>query len=344
MVTRIKLIKKKDISKDNLSLIEIRKNIAKPKKFKSDVIFKIFLASITSSIFIIIGLMLYYLINSSWLSLSTYGINFLYGTEWNPTPADPNQPPIFGALPPLLGTLVTSGIALLISVPISIGIALTLSEFVSKRFNYWISFFVELLAAVPSVVYGLWGIFILIPFLNSTVYPFLQNTFGFLPFFQGINHGYNILTGSIILSIMITPTIAAISRDSYSSVPESQREAIIALGATKWECSSLVRKNGRSGVIGAIILGLGRAVGETMAITMVIGNSFNLFTSLFNPGYTLASLIANEFTEASSPAVYLSAIIEIGLVLFLLAFIINIVARLLIRYNQRKYKNIGGGF
>ncbi|MFX1498527.1 MAG: phosphate ABC transporter permease subunit PstC [Promethearchaeota archaeon] len=309
-------------------------------KLSGDSFFKSFLGIITILIFIIMGLLILTLVLDSLLSINTYGFEFLWGTVWNPTPANPNTPPEFGILPPLIGTLVTSLIAIIISFPISIGIALALSEFTSKKINFYVSFLVELLAAIPSVIYGLWGIFILIPFLRDYIYPGIQAIFGFIPIFQGADNGYNVFTGGIILAIMIIPTITAISRDIFSAVPNSQREAIIALGATKWESTKIIRKYGRSGVIGAVILGLGRAVGETMAVTMVIGNSFHLFDSLFDPSYTLASLIANEFTEASSPKVYLSALIETGLVLLILALVINITARLIIRYTTRKFKGV----
>ena len=308
-------------------------------RITGDSIFKSFLGIIAFLVFIILGLLILVLSLRSSLSIQTYGFSFLWGTEWNPTPPGGGSP-VFGVLPPLLGTIATSLIAILISFPLSMGIALALSEFTKKRINFWVSFLVELLAAIPSVIYGLWGIFTLIPFLTQNVYPVIQNLFWFVPFLQGATHGYNIFTGGIILAIMITPTITAISRDIFAAVPNSQREAIIALGATKWESTKIVRKYGRSGVIGAVILGLGRAVGETMAVTMVIGNSFNLFDSLFDPSYTLASLIANEFTEASSPEVYLSALIEVGLVLLILALIVNVIARLIIRYTKRKFRGV----
>jgi phosphate transport system permease protein len=300
------------------------------KKVSGDSAFKIVTALITCNIFVILGLMFYKIVQNSSLSIVTYGISFLWGTRWQPSPPNPNAQPLFGALPPIEGTLVTSGIALLLGVPISLGIALALSEFAPRRFNYAISFLVELLAAIPSVIYGLWGVFVLAPFLQHTVYPLLQATLGFLPIFQGALRGPSVLTGGIVLAIMIVPTVSAISRDVFAAVPQNQREAITALSATKWETAKIVMSYGRSGVIGAVILGLGRAVGETMAITMVIGNSFNMFSSLFSPGYTLSSVIANEFTEASSPKVYLSALIEIGLVLFVFALVINALARLVI--------------
>jgi phosphate transport system permease protein len=333
MKKRLSLIPKTNQKKEGIKIFL-------KERISGDSIFKSFLGTIAFFVFILIGLMILVLFVESYLSIQTFGIEFLWGTEWNPTPPDPNDPPVFGVLPPLLGTLTTSFIAILISFPISIGIALALSEFTKKRINFWLSFLVELLAAIPSVIYGLWGIFTLIPFLTKNVYPVIQNTLGFIPFFQGATHGYNIFTGGIILAIMIIPTITAISRDIFAAVPNSQREAIIALGATQWESTKIVRKYGRSGVIGAVILGLGRAVGETMAVTMVIGNSFNLFDSIFDPSYTLASLIANEFTEASSPQVYLSALIEVGLVLLIMALIINIIARLIIRYTTRKFKGV----
>jgi phosphate transport system permease protein len=316
-----------------------KKKIPVNIRLTGDSIFKSFLGIVTFLIFIILGLLILILTLGSLLSIDTYGFEFLWGTEWNPTPPGGGNP-VFGVLPPLLGTLASSLIAILISFPISIGIALALSEFSKKKFNFWVSFLVELLAAIPSVIYGLWGIFTLIPILSQYVYPAIQDVLGFIPIFQGATHGYNIFTGGIILAIMIVPTITAISRDIFAAVPNSQREAIIALGATKWESTKVVRKYGRSGVIGAVILGLGRAVGETMAVTMVIGNSFHLFDSLFDPSYTLASLIANEFTEASSPEVYLSALIEVGLVLLILALVVNVIARLIIRYTKRKFKGV----
>ena len=308
------------------------------KKLSGDSAFKVTITLIACNIFAILGLMIYKIIQNSWLSIKTYGISFLWGTTWQPFPANPSTPPSFGALPLIWGTLVTSAIALFLGVPVSLGISLALSEFAPKSFNYIISFFVELLAAIPSVIYGLWGIFILIPFLQAKVYPYLQAVLGFLPIFQGTIRGPSILTGGIVLAIMIIPTVSAISRDVFAAVPNSQREAIIALGATRWEKARVVMSYGRSGVIGAIMLGLGRAVGETMAITMVVGNSFNMFTSLLQPGSTLASIIANEFTEASSPPVYISALMEVGLILFALAIVVNALARLIIWRSSRGIK------
>lgn len=310
-------------------------------KLSGDSVFKIFIMLVACNIFLVVGLMFYEIIQNSWLSIQMYGAGFLLGTKWQPFPPDPSVLPSFGALPLIWGTLVTSAIALFLGVPVSLGISLALSEFAPKSFNYVVSFFVELLAAIPSVIYGLWGIFVLIPFLQTNVYPYLQGALGFLPIFQGTIRGPSILTGGIVLAIMIIPTVSAVSRDVFAAVPNSQREAIVALGATRWEKAKTVMSYGRSGVIGAIILGLGRAMGETMAITMVVGNSFNLFGSLFEPGSTLASIIANEFTEASSPPVYISALMEVGFILLALAIIVNALARLIIRRSTRKVNEAG---
>nr|MDO8099744.1 phosphate ABC transporter permease subunit PstC [Candidatus Njordarchaeota archaeon] len=322
------------IRKFNSHLINGLRTFWKNRK-SADLWFQVTIGLIACSVFVIIGLMVLDLLQQSTLSITTYGLSFLQGTTWQPFPPDPNAQPAFGALPPIAGTVVTSGVALLLGVPISLGIALALSEFAPRRFGYVVSFLVELLAAIPSVIYGLWGIFVLMPFLTQNVYPFLQKTFGFLPFFQGRIGGFNVLTAGIILAIMIVPTVSAISRDAFAAVPESQREAFVALGATRWETARFVVGYSRSGVIGAVVLGLGRAVGETMAVTMVIGNSFQVFGSLFDPATTLASVIANEFREATSPPIYVSAIMEIGLILFMLALVINLLARLTIRRSMR---------
>jgi phosphate transport system permease protein len=300
-----------------------------------DKAFKFLTAIFASSIFLILGLIVYELVNESQLSIQRFGIGFLIGTKWDPAISQ-----VFGALPLILGTLVTSAIALLIGVPISLGVGLALSEFTPKRFGFVISFLVELLAAIPSVIYGLWGIFILIPFLRNSVYPYLQTMFGFIPLFSGPIYGGGILTGGIILAIMIIPTVSAISRDVFSAVPDTQREAMLSLGATKWETAKTVVSYSRSGVIGAIILGLGRAAGETMAITMVIGNKLQFLpASLFDSWYTMASIIANEFTEATYD-LYVSALIEVGLVLFFITLIINVLARLIVWRSLRLTRGI----
>jgi phosphate transport system permease protein len=229
------------------------------------------------------------------------------------------------------GSVVTSAIALAIGVPISIGVAVFLSELSPQVLRSPLSFVVEMLAAVPSVVYGLWGLFILAPLLRDYVYPYLRTYLGFLPIFQGTIYGVSILTAGIVLAIMIIPIVSSISRDALLAVPNSQREAAYALGATKSEAIRIsVLSYARSGIFASIFLGLGRAFGETIAVTMVVGNTPLISSSLFSPGYTLASLIANEFTEATT-AVYISAIVEAGLVLLIVVFFTNVAARMLIR-------------
>ena len=261
--------------------------------------------------------------SSSMLSIREFGWGFLTGVSWDPIKGQ------FGALPFIYGTVVSSLLALIIAVPLSIGVAIFLVEQAPRNIARPIAFLVELLAAIPSVVYGLWGIFVLAPFLREQVQPPLGRWFGSLPLFQGTPTGLGLLTGGIILAIMVTPIITAVVRDVLSAVPVSQREAALALGATRWESTRVVLANAASGIAGAIVLGLGRAIGETMAVTMVIGNRPQISASLFAPSYTIASVIANEFTEATGD-LYLSALIEIGLVLFLVTFIVNGVAKLLV--------------
>jgi phosphate transport system permease protein len=288
-----------------------------------DAVFRLLLLASVLVILAIIGLMVYQMAANSALSLNRFGFGFLKGRAWNPVKGE------FGALPFIYGTLVSSLIALLIAVPLSLGVAIFLVEQAPRRLARPLAFLVELLAAIPSVVYGLWGIFVLAPFLRVHVEPTLQRWFGWLPLFQGTITGIGLFTGGIILAIMITPIITAVVRDVLAAVPVSQREAALALGATKWETTRVVLANAASGIAGAIILGLGRAIGETMAVTMVIGNRPQISASLFEPGYTIASVIANEFTEATED-LYLSALVEIGLILFLVTFVVNAVAKLLV--------------
>jgi phosphate transport system permease protein len=263
---------------------------------------------------------------NSALSRQAFGLRFLTTAEWDPTI---NQ--TFGALPFILGTLVTSFVALIIAVPIGLGAAIFLAELAPGWLKRPLGFLIELLAAVPSVVYGLWGLFAFIPTMVRPVSQGLSGSLGFLPIFQGPVYGLSRLAAALILTIMILPTITAISREVLTAIPSSQREASLALGATRWETISRVLvPYGFSGIIGAVILGLGRALGETMAVTMVIGNNLDLSASLLHPGYTLASIIANEFTEATYD-LYLNALIEIGLILFVLTLLVNVLARLLIR-------------
>jgi phosphate transport system permease protein len=275
---------------------------------------------------VVAGLVIVIIINmamNSQLSFSKFGFNFISRSIWDPVHDE------FGALPFIYGTAVSSLIALLVAVPVSIGIAIFLSEHAPRRLATPIAFLVQLLAAIPSVVYGLWGIFVLAPLLRNHVYPALAKSLGFLPIFQGQINGLGLLTAGIILSIMVVPIVTAVTTDVMRAVPASQREAALALGATKWEATRIILQNARSGITGAIILGLGRAVGETMAVTMVIGNRPEISASLFDPSYTIASTIANKFTEATTE-IYRHALVELGLILFVITFVINAAARLLV--------------
>jgi phosphate transport system permease protein len=273
------------------------------------------------SIFAIVVFIFYILIVRSKLSLSQFGFSFFTRSAWDPVSGD------FGALPFIFGTLVTSLLALAMAVPLALGVAVFLTELCPAKLRAPISFLTELLAAIPSVVYGLWAVFVLVPFMRDQLGPLLVQYLGWTGFFDGANFGVGILTASIILAIMILPIISSITRDIMLAVPNSQREAVLALGATRWEMIRTgVLRNARIGIVGAVILGLGRALGETMAVTMVIGNHPNISKSLFSPANTLASVIAGEFSEASGD-MYLSALIEIGLALFLVTIVVNAIAR-----------------
>jgi phosphate transport system permease protein len=260
----------------------------------------------------------------SWAAIRAFGLRFLITSHWDPVAGE------FGALPFIYGTLVSSLLALLIAVPLSLGAAIFLAELAPAWIRPPVAFLIEMLAAVPSVVYGLWGIFVLVPWLRDWVQPALGRTLGFLPLFQGPPYGIGMLAAGLILSIMIVPYITSVSREVLLAVPGSQREAALGLGATRWETTRIaVLRYGRSGLIGAILLGLGRALGETMAVTMVIGNRPEVSISLFAPGYTMASVLANEFTEATSD-LYVSALVEIGLLLLVVTVLVNGLARLLV--------------
>jgi phosphate transport system permease protein len=264
------------------------------------------------------------------LARQKFGFGFLTSKAWDPV-ADQ-----FGALPFIYGTVLTSAIALVIAVPLGLGAAIFLAELAPPRISGTFTFFIELLAAVPSVIYGLLAIFTLVPLMRTAIEPFLKKTLGFLPIFSGPIYGVGYLTAGIILAIMTLPFIISISREALLEVPTEQREAALALGATRWESTwQVVVPFARLGIFGAIFLGLARALGETMAVTMVIGNDPSIRASLFAPGYTIAAIIANEFTEATGE-VYLQALVALGLVLFLLTIVINALARLLILATTRR--------
>ncbi|HLY76842.1 MAG TPA: phosphate ABC transporter permease subunit PstC [Thermoplasmata archaeon] len=274
------------------------------------------------------------LFQASKASLVRFGPGFVIGPHWDPT----HQ--IFGALPFVYGTLLTSAIGLLIAVPISLFIAIFVSELAPRWIANAIGYVIELLAAVPSVVFGLWGIAVLVPFMAGTVEPRLAPLNSVLPIFSGPHIGLDVLTAGVILAIMIIPTISAISREALRAVPTSQREAALSLGATRWEATRIsVLSYARIGIIAAIILGLGRAVGETMAVTMTIGNRDAIPTSLFSQGQSIASLIANEFFSASPGSLEIGSIIEAALVLLLITLIINVFAQILI---SRLLRRTGG--
>jgi phosphate transport system permease protein len=272
----------------------------------------------------LLGLIVYQLILGSELSWHAFGWKFFGQTDWNPVEDQ------YGALPFIYGTVVSSLLSLVIAVPLAVGVAVFITEMCPIRLRGALSFTTELLAAIPSVVYGLWAIFVLVPVLRLYVQPFLAKTLGWTTLFSGPPYGVGMLAAGVILAIMIIPIISSIAREVLTVVPQHQREAVLALGATRWEMIRLgVLRNARAGIVGAVILGLGRALGETMAVTMVIGNRPEIAKSLFAPGYTMASVLANEFSEATGN-LYLSALIEIGLALFLVTIVVNALARLMV--------------
>ncbi len=276
------------------------------------------------SLFGIVALIVTELVLRSQLTLHKFGLGFFFHSGWDPVAGN------YGALPFIYGTLVSSAVALVIAVPLSVGLAIFLTEMCPRWLRGSLAFLTELLAAIPSVVYGLWAVFVLVPLLREHVNPALGKTLGWTTLFSGANYGIGMLAAGVILAIMILPIISSLTREVMSAVPHMQREAVLALGATRWEMIRIaVLRNARIGIVGAIILGLGRALGETMAVTMVIGNRPEIARSLFAPGYSMASVIANEFSEASDD-MYLSALIEIGLALFLVTIVVNALARLLV--------------
>jgi phosphate transport system permease protein len=266
------------------------------------------------------------IVTAAWPALHRFGFGFLTGSDWDATRGR------FGAAPMIYGTVVSSLLGLVLATPLALGVAIYLSDYAPPWLRQPVSFLVDLLAAIPSVIYGLWGIFVLLPVLRSTVIPFLRDTLhlGNTPFFAGASYGNSMLAAGIILAIMILPYISAVSREVLMAVPRSQREAALALGATKWEMiRDAVVPFARSGIIGGIILGLGRALGETMAVTMLIGNRHEISASLLAPGYSLAAVIANEFAEATNE-LHASALMACGAVLFVVTILVNAVARWLV--------------
>lgn len=301
-----------------------------------DRLFKYSVMAIAGLVLALLWSLVVKLVFDAQLSIETFGFDFLTSRVW-----DPNRD-LYTALPFIFGTLMTSAIAVLIGVPISIGIAVYLSELAPMWIREPLSFLIELLAAVPSVIYGLWAMYTLRPILTGSVEPFLADTLGWTPFFEGAAFGIDKLAAGIILAVMIIPTVASVSKESMMAVPESQREAALSLGATRFETTRIaVLSYARSGIFGATILGLGRAVGETMAVTMTIGNANLISWSLLDPGQTMASVIANNWGEAEG--LMLSSLIEIGVVLFVVALVINVFARLMVGRVMKAIPMTGGG-
>ena len=291
-----------------------------------DTLFQGLCALVAIGVVALLGVITLILALAATPSIRTFGFGFLGGTVWNSV-----APETYGAAPFVYGTLVTSALALLLGVPVSIGIAIFLSELAPSWLRIPLTYIVELLAAVPSVVYGLWGLFVLAPVMRDSIEPAIRGALGWLPIFQGTPIGTDKFAAGVILAIMIIPTVSAVSREALLAVPGNQREAALSLGATRWETTRLaVLRYARAGIFGAIVLGLGRAVGETMAVTMMIGNKNSISVSLFDQGQTIASLIANSFAEAGPSSLQLAALIELGLVLMLISLAINVFARLMV--------------
>jgi phosphate transport system permease protein len=289
----------------------------------------------TTVVLITLGVVWELWVNSA-LPRQKFGFHFFVTSVWDPIMDQ------FGALPFIYGTMVTSAVALFIAVPLGIGAAIFLAELAPPRISDALQFFIDLLAAVPSVIYGLLGVFIIVPLMRTVIYPALNKPFGYLPIFKGPSYGVGFMTAGIVLAIMVIPYIISVSREVLLSVPRDQREAALALGSTRWESTwKVVVPFAKTGIMGSIFLALARALGETMAVTMVIGNTPKIAASLFAPGYSIAAVIANEFTEATGD-LYLQSLIALGLVLFLLTFILNGLARLLIVVTTQKGSEVGG--
>ncbi len=291
---------------------------------RGDAVYRVIVTLLALLLPLLLGIILGELIVGAWPAIKRFGLGFLVHSTWDPVAGQ------FGALPLIFGTLYSSLVALVIAVPLALGVAIFLTEFAPRRLRTPVATLVELLAGVPSVIYGLWGMFVLIPLLRDVLWPIVRPVLSHTPFFSGVFYGPSVLAGGVILAIMCLPYIAAVSREVLLAVPSAQREAALALGATRWEAVwTVVLPYGRAGIFGAIVLGLGRALGETMAVTMLIGNRHEIGLSLTQPGYTIAAAIANEFAEAAT-SLHLSALVYAGLVLFTITICVNACARWLI--------------
>jgi phosphate transport system permease protein len=298
--------------------------MAPPSRF-GDRAFEWLTLAMASAVVVLVILIGWELWVGSSLAIKKFGFHFLATSTWDPVAEQ------FGALPFIYGTLVSSAIALIIAVPLGIATAAYLTELAPLWIRQPLTSLIEMLAAIPSVILGLWGVFVMVPWLRDYPFPFLKHYFGWIPLFTGPIYGPCMFAGGIIIAIMILPIITSVSREILRSVPDLQREAAYALGATRWEATRIaVLSYAKKGLFGAVILGLGRALGETLAVTMVIGNTPQIVASLFKPGYTLASVLANEFTEATTD-IYLGALFDIGLVLFGITILVNLLAQLLLR-------------
>jgi phosphate transport system permease protein len=300
-----------------------RIRLKQPSRFADSVFYACTLVCAVS-IIALVAVIVYELVIHSEITLRQFGWKFFVGSNWDPVSGD------FGALPFIYGTMVSSAVALVLAVPLAVGVAVFTTEMCPRPLRSPIAFCTELLAAIPSVIYGLWAIYILVPALRRHIDPVLIKYLGWTGLFTAPDYGVSIFSASVVLAIMIIPIISSISREVMTSVPQNQREAVLALGATRWEMIRMgVLRNARSGILGAIVLGLGRALGETIAVSMVIGNNPQIVKSLLAPGHAMAAVIALEFTEAATPAYY-SALVEIGLALFLVTVVVNAAARLLV--------------
>ncbi len=308
---------------------------ARRSPVSADGLYRGLLQSFGMLVLAVVGLIVWECVRGAGPAMHAFGPRFLIGVDWDPI-ADH-----YGALPYLYGTLVTSLIAMVMAVPVGVGAAAFLSELAPPLVREVVGFVIELLASIPSIVYGIWGVFVLAPWLRTSIEPWLIARLGFLPLFQGFPFGLGILNAGIVLAIMVVPTVTAISREILQGMPRSLPEAALALGSTRAEALGVTLDAARPGILGAVILALGRAMGETMAVTMVIGNSNRITASLLSPGATMASVIANEFTEATGK-LYLSALIEIALVLFVLTLVVNAVARLLVYWTTGGRRDVAG--
>jgi phosphate transport system permease protein len=312
------------LAKDAVAAEEMPHRWKTERGVKGDAVFKGVTVLFAFSILAILLLMVVEMVQQSLPAIDKFGWSFIRGKEWDAVQGT------FGALPYLWGSVVSSLLALLLATPLSVGAAIFITEIAPGRLGSSIAALVELLAAIPSVIYGLWGVLVMAPWLQRTVEPFLIDHFGFIPLFSGSTYGVSMLAAVFILMIMIVPIITSVTKEIILTVPRSQKEAAVALGATRWEMIRIaVLPYGKSGILGAVILGLGRAIGETMAVTMVIGNTPQISLSLLAPAYTMPSVIANEFAEASSK-LHGAALMEVGLILLVVTLVINVLARLLL--------------